>query len=108
LRVIRADLDGDGHDDYFVEEPASYTGGSIYWIFSSEEEGCRPLGQVQGWFYLAPAVKGWAQIVADARAGGGEFVRKLFVFRDGEYRVQRAATYRESDGGEVFLREGEF
>jgi hypothetical protein len=105
LQVIRADLDDDGHADYLVQEPESYTGGSIYWIFSSERDGCRPLGRVQGWFYLAEPVNGHAQIVADARAGGGEFVRTLFVFKDGEYREQRAATYRETDDGEVYLRE---
>lgn len=105
LRVILHDLDGSGRTSFFVAEPSSYTGGSIYRIFSPEQDGCRPQGSVQGWFYLAAPANGRAQIVADARAGGGEFFRTLFVFKDGEYRAKRAAAFRETGRGEVYLRE---
>ena len=77
-----------------VWDPASYTGGSVIHLFASADSGFKPIGGIQGEFYLAKAVNGYYQIVYTARAGGETYERRLATYKNGGYIDTRAAEVR--------------
>lgn len=104
--ALTLDLNGYGESEYFVADPASYTGGPVIHIFGGEADGYRPLGAVQGEFYTAASVNGYVQLVDIARGGPGSYVRTLYVFEDGVYAPKKQAEYELDDaGGYVFVRD---
>jgi hypothetical protein len=106
LEVLACDLNGDGEKEYFVGDPASYTGGRMFHIFGSAKTDFAPIGAVQNEFYFAKPVDNYYQIVTTARAGGDSYERRLETFGKGAYRTTRAAEYRSMEGGELeFVKE---
>lgn len=101
LRVLMVDLNENNEPEYMVWDPASYTGGSVIHIFSSEDSGFTPIGAVQGEFYLAKAVNGFYQIVYTARAGGETYERRLATFKSGRYKDTRVAEFRFDDNDNI-------
>lgn len=93
VETARADLDGDGELEWFVEIPAlGGTGGRFYEIMTiTKKKRLRSLGGVQGGFSLVVPEKGssWLRIEGSSRGGGGHLTRYLLAFRDHEYREVR-------------------
>lgn len=106
LFLAKIDLNKDGAMEYLVEDPASYTGGSITYFFQKKGENYSLLGAVQGVEYLAAFVNGYPQIVALARAGGNVYVRRIYAFKNGEYQSVRGAEYQiDENDNEKYLGE---
>jgi hypothetical protein len=106
LRALTLDLNDDGESEYFVADPASYTGGDVIHIFASDGDEYREIGGVQGEFYTAAPENGHAQLVDTARGGPNSYVRTLWTYEDGTYKEQKKAEYEEDDNGNlVFVQE---
>jgi len=102
------DLAGDGNPEILVDDPASYTGGTMTYIFEKKGDAFSVLGAFQGIQYLAAPVNGYPQIITFSRAGGNVYVRQLYTFKNGEYQSARGAEYELGDGDkEKYLREVE-
>ena len=75
-------------------------------IFAADGEGYREIGGVQGEFYTAAPVNGYAQLVNTARGGPDSYERVLWVFEDGAYAEKKRAEYRlDDDGNFVFVQD---
>jgi len=100
------DLTGDSAPEYLVEDPASYTGGTMTYIFEKKGAAYSVLGGFQGIQYLAAPVNGYPQIVTFSRSGPDAYVRNLYVFKDGQYQSVRGAKY-EYDANDNQIYRGE-
>ena len=104
LQVLMLDLNEDKEPEYMVWDPASYTGGSVIHLFSSADSGFKPIGAIQGEYYLAKAVNGYYQIVYTARAGGGTYERRLATYKNGAYMDTHAAEFRFDDNDNIVYK----
>lgn len=90
--VRRADLNGDGVSEWFVDRPEQGgTGGGVYDILDVSGKAARFIGSLQGGFHLcvaAPKEK-WLRIECSSRAGGGHFTRYLLHYTGGEFQTVR-------------------
>ena len=90
--VRRADLNGDGVAEWFIDRPElGGTGGGVYDILDISGKAAKSLGSLLGGFHLcvaAPREK-WLRIECSSRAGGGHFTRYLLQYGSGEYQTVR-------------------
>ena len=90
--VLRADLNGDGVAEWFIDRPElGGTGGGVYDILNVSDKPARSIGSLLGGFHLcvtAPKEK-WLRIECSSRAGGGHFTRYLLQYIGGEFQTVR-------------------
>jgi hypothetical protein len=101
LQVLMLDLNQNHTPEYLVWDPSSYTGGSMIHIFASADLDFKPIGAIQGEYYLAKPVNGYYQIVYTARAGAETYERRLTTFQRDGYKDTRAAEFRLGDGDKL-------
>lgn len=93
LETIHADIDGDGHDDLFVAQPAwGGTGGNLYLAFRRTTKGYRFLGDI--WFgsvrILSPDPQGRSRLLTSSSAGGGRCTVSIYILeRQGFHEITR-------------------
>jgi hypothetical protein len=88
IYACRADLNGDGVMEWFIDIPVlGGSGGGYYDIIAQTKTGFRSLGGVQGGFELCMPAKGekWLRIEGSSRAGGGHVTRYLMQLRGTKY-----------------------
>jgi hypothetical protein len=90
---FRFDLDGDGHDEYFIHFSASATGNSVWGIFSDEPARFRG-GVFAKYFFVHRRTGPWSSISTWVRNGWEEAVVAQSNFRAGEYRDGRTRIDR--------------
>jgi hypothetical protein len=92
VHVRRADLNGDGVAEWFIDRPElGGTGGGVYDILDVSGRAARLLGSFLGGFHLCKAApkERWLRIECSSRGGGGHFTRYLLEYRRGEYQAVR-------------------
>jgi len=107
LFVARADLDGNRVEEIIVRSPQFYSGGPQVFVFERQRDQFVEIADLQGTVYFGPRANGYLEIVAQARAGAGEYTRILYQYERNRYQPVRVADYRETEAGGplAFVRE---
>ena len=107
LTIARADLNGDGLDEFVVQSAQTYSGGPMMQVFELRIGKFVAIAAGQGTLYFGPKVNGYLEIVSQSSAGGGGYTRILDRFEGDRYQPVRLTDYEATeDGGPLrFVRE---
>lgn len=93
---FRLDLNRDEIPEYFLKSSFGGTGGAHYFLLTREDAGWRVLASVMGTVHVLKSEKGWPDLVAVSRGGGGIYSKLRLSHQAGEY--QAIASERFDNG----------
>jgi hypothetical protein len=98
------DLNGDGHNEYFVRLACGGTGNCQWGIFSTQP--ARLWGVITGWFFFVQKRSGsWSRLTTYTRMGGDEGIIDRFAYRRGKYaRVSTRVEHGHPGNWQPFLK----